>query len=757
MLTVGLLVAAAPSPASADALVARGPAPVAAGSAVPAASRVAVASGGTFTAQDIAVRGEEGFPQYRIPGLTTSTRGTVIAAYDGRPDMGDVPGNIAMVIRRSTDNGATWLPQQVVRSAPAPNGFSDPSLVTDRETGRVFLFYAASVNRGYAGSTNGTSDTDPDVLHADYSYSDDDGLTWTHRRITSMIKTSSISGMFAASGQGIQLRQGPKAGRIIQQYTIRQNGGNYAVSVYSDDHGANWSMGTPVGAGADENKTVELSDGTVMLNVRAAPNRLTARSTDQGVTYSPFTADTQLPDPANNGSVIRYAPDAPASDPRSKWLLFSNTEDTGIRRNLTVKMSCDDGKTWPVRRVVDAGSSGYSTLTTLADGRIGMLYEHDGYQQMGFAAFDLDWLGGLCAPVTLGLPATVTPGTTAAVTLRAVNQSGTTTAPGTFTLDLPAGWSAPDVAMPALNPGQGATVTAQVAVPASAAGSHRITARYRTGGLQSWGAATVPLAAGSGSPAPGLSILPVLDTVDVGGGAGVLGDPFKYWTRVTNTGNTTLTSVRVTGNQSNLVACDRASLAPGQSYVCKGAYHTITQTDLDAGSYTASLTVTGTAPGGGDTTAAATGETYPLRGATGPVLPGGTYQLLSAASGKAVDVPASSTTPGTQLAVWTPHTGGNQRFTVIAETDGTYTLRNVTSGLCVDLYGGGTAAGTKIIQWTCTGGDNQRWLIDTAPSGGYTVTSKKSGLALATSGSTDGSLLTQQANTGADDRRWSFV
>lgn len=751
-----MLVAAAPSTVFADTRSPQAP-PATVGSAVPAVPPGVVDSGGTFTTQDIAVRGEGGFPQYRIPALTTSTKGSVIAAYDGRPNMGDVPGNIAMVVRRSTDNGATWLPQQVVRTAPAPNGFSDPSLVTDRETGRVFLFYAASVNRGYAGSTNGTSDTDPDVLHADYSYSDDDGVTWTHRRITSMIKTSSIAGMFASSGQGIQLRQGAKAGRIIQQYTIRYNGGNHAVSVYSDDHGATWTMGTPVGPGADENKTVELSDGTVMLNVRSAPNRLTARSTDQGVTYSPFTADTQLPDPANNGSVIRYAPDAPASDPRSKWLLFSNTEDTGIRRNLTVKMSCDDGKTWPIRRVADAGSSGYSTLTTLADGRIGMLYEHDGYQQMGFAAFDLDWLGGLCAPVTLGLPGTVTPGSTAAVTLRAVNQSGTATAAGTFALDLPAGWSAPEVAMPALNAGQGATVTAQVTVPATAAGSHRITARYRTGGLQSWGAATVSLAAGGGAPAPSLSVLPILDTVDVGGGAGVLGDPFKYWTRVTNTGNTTLTSVRVTGNQTNLTACDRASLAPGQSYVCKGAYHTIAQADLDTGSYAASVTATGTAPDSSTATASATGETYPLRGATGPVLAGGTYQILGVASGKAIDVAASSTAPGTQLTVWSPHAGGNQRFTVAAEADGGYTLRNVNSGLCVDLYGGGTAAGTKIIQWTCTGSDNQRWYIDAAPSGGFTVISKKSGLVLTASGSTDGSLLTQQANTGADDRRWTFV
>lgn len=284
----------------------------------------------------------------------------------------------------------------MVRSEAAPKGFGDPSLLTDRTTGRIFLFHAASVNQGFAGAHAGNSGDDPDILHADYSYSDDDGVTWHHRRITSMVKNPAWGGLFAASGEGIQLRHGPHKGRLLQQYAIRIDGANYAASAYSDDHGATWRMGEPVGPGGDENKTVELSDGTVMLNNRSAPYRTIAYSTDGGVTYTPFTPDPRLPDPANNASIIRYAPDAPPSDPRSKWLLFSNTEDTGARRNLTVKMSCDSGRTWPVKKVVDPGAAAYSTLTRLPDGRVGLLYERGDYQYMTYASFDVKWLGGGC-------------------------------------------------------------------------------------------------------------------------------------------------------------------------------------------------------------------------------------------------------------------------------------------------------------------------------------------------------------------------
>ncbi|WP_285566393.1 exo-alpha-sialidase [Streptomyces sp. RTGN2] len=453
-------------------------------------AQAAAPAPGTLTSQDLTVDGA-GSPHYRIPALTTSVRGTVLAAYDARPTLADLPSNIGIVLRRSTDGGTTWQAQQVVRKDAAPQGYGDPSLLVDRTTGRIFLFYAAGVNQGFFGSATGNDESDPNVLQADYSYSDDDGLTWAHRRITKQIKNPAWGGMFAASGEGIQLRNGAHKGRLIQQYAIRDNGANYAVSAYSDDHGATWKTGTPVGPGGDENKTVELNDGTVMLNNRSAPYRTIAYSTDGGVTYTPFVQDTELPDPANNASVMRYAPDAPASNPQSSWLLFSNTEDTASRRNLTVKMSCDNGRTWPIRKVVDAGAAAYSTLTRLPDGRLGLLYERADYTHITYSSFDLKWLGGTCADVTLTPPATLRAGTSAEVTVRVVNRMDVRRSAGTVDLTVPSGWTATRTAIPAMKPGEGANVRVPVTVPAGASGSAALTAVYLADGKQASGSTTV--------------------------------------------------------------------------------------------------------------------------------------------------------------------------------------------------------------------------------------------------------------------------
>lgn len=344
----------------------------------------------TITRVDLEQSGV-GYPIYRIPALAVTSKGTLIAAYDGRPSSADLPSNIALLARRSTDGGATWLPRQVVRSEPAPVGYGDPSLLVDRETGRIFLFHAASRRQGFAGSATGAGEDDPDVLQADYSWSDDDGLTWRHRRITAAIKDPDWGGIFAASGQGIQLRHGAHAGRLIQQFVIRYRGANYGASAISDDHGATWRMGTLLGPGLDENKTVELSDGRVMLNSRAKPYRLVASSSDGGETYVGLRPEPQLVDPANNGAIVRFDEAAPMGSARARRLVFSNTADSTSRRNLLVRLSCDDGASWPAFVTVEPGAAAYSTLAVLPGGDIGVLYERADYRSITFARFTPRW------------------------------------------------------------------------------------------------------------------------------------------------------------------------------------------------------------------------------------------------------------------------------------------------------------------------------------------------------------------------------
>jgi sialidase-1 len=57
-------------------------------------------------------------------------------------------------------------------------------------------------------------------------------------------------------------------------------------------------------------------------------------------------------------------------------------------------VSRDEGKTWPVSRVLYRGSFAYSCLASLPDGSIGCLFERDGTTRITFARFTVEWVEG---------------------------------------------------------------------------------------------------------------------------------------------------------------------------------------------------------------------------------------------------------------------------------------------------------------------------------------------------------------------------
>ena len=135
-----------------------------------------------------------------------------------------------------------------------------------------------------------------------------------------------------------------------------------------------------------------LADGTLLLHSRATPHRLIAHSTDGGHSYTPAQPDPGLPDPSDNGSVTRFdgLPNIAcrATPDTDNWLLATHNHDPSLRRNTLLKLSQDNGATWPCAVVLCAGSSAYSTAARLPDGRIGVLYERQGYQEIVFASVD---------------------------------------------------------------------------------------------------------------------------------------------------------------------------------------------------------------------------------------------------------------------------------------------------------------------------------------------------------------------------------
>lgn len=360
--------------------------------------------------------GYGGFSCQRIPALASLNNGWILAAWDGRPGCGDSPNPNSILQRISKDGGKSWSAPEVIiagkQTAPI-EGYSDPSYVVDRETGKVFLFSVQSYDQGFHGSVVGVDPTNRNVAHAQVAVSEDNGETWSAPRTITADITSGledqIKSRFAASGEGIQLQYGEHAGRLVQQFTFKDvNNQMLAISVYSDDHGETWEHGEPFGLGMDENKVVELSNGDLMVNSRASDGtkaRKVAISTDGGETYGPVTVDYSLIDPNNNASITRAFPDAEEGSAQSKVLLFTNAANTGARSNGTVRLSCDDGATWSASQVFEPGSMQYSTITALRDangkvipGRYGLLYEAGTSGiQIKYMQVSLDWLGVLQA------------------------------------------------------------------------------------------------------------------------------------------------------------------------------------------------------------------------------------------------------------------------------------------------------------------------------------------------------------------------
>ncbi|WP_314455667.1 exo-alpha-sialidase [uncultured Actinomyces sp.] len=362
---------------------------------------------------------------YRIPAITTAPNGDLLVAYDERPkDNGnggsDAPNPNHIVQLRSTDGGKTWSTPTYIHQGIETGqkvGYSDPSYVVDHQTGTIFNFHVKSYDQGWGGSRAGTDPEDRNVIHAEVSSSTDNGWTWTHRTITADItKDNPWVSRFAASGQGIQIHHGAHAGRLVQQYTIKTaDGAVQAVSVYSDDHGATWQAGSPVGTGMDENKVVELSDGSLMLNSRASDGsgfRKVATSTDGGQTWSDPASDKNLPDSVDNAQIIRAFPNAAPGDPRSKVLLLSHSPNPRpwSRDRGTISMSCDDGASWVTGKVFHEPFVGYTTIAVQSDGSIGLLSEDASgganYGGIWYRNFTMNWLGDQCTQAQAQDPGT---------------------------------------------------------------------------------------------------------------------------------------------------------------------------------------------------------------------------------------------------------------------------------------------------------------------------------------------------------------
>ena len=339
---------------------------------------------------DLFIGGEGGYASYRIPALITTPKGTVLAFVEGRKDSSADHGHNEILLRRSLDSGRTWTPVQLVMR-DGTNALNNPTAVVDRDTGTVWLALIRTSTKKYkddeaVAKARGRI-SDMWILH-----SNDEGATWVGPAdITASVNRPDWNRVVPGPGVGIQMR----SGRLI--IPCNHVIGNVAFNhvIYSDDHGKTWRLGGSTEGNTDENQIVELADGTLLLNIRnyrEKGHRGLSMSKDGGRTWSAITSDPTLIEPVCQASFIRFTEASPSTKSR---LLFSNPASQTERIKMTVRVSYDEGKTWPVAKLLNAGPSGYSCLTVLSDMKIGCFYERgdrSSIDKVTFARFSLEWL-----------------------------------------------------------------------------------------------------------------------------------------------------------------------------------------------------------------------------------------------------------------------------------------------------------------------------------------------------------------------------
>jgi sialidase-1 len=323
--------------------------------------------------------GEQGVHTSRIPALVRTAKGTLVAAFDLRHrGGGDLPGDIDVGVRRSTDGGKTFGPTILALDMGAPhdqNGVGDPCLLVDTKTDRVFVFGLWSQgNNGWNGSRAGLDPADTGQLVC--AWSDDDGKTWSApRNLTRALKDPSWRLFLQGPGSGITTSDGTLA--IPAQFRDG-DGTPHSTVVWSDDRGETWHVGTGARPKTTESSLVELADGSWMLNMRddRGGSRAVATTRDRGQTWTEHpTSRSALPEPVCMASLIRFERGRPGA--ADDLLLFSNPAvPRAPRRQITVRYSADDGMTWSEGLLIDEGqSAGYSSLVQIDADTVGILYE----------------------------------------------------------------------------------------------------------------------------------------------------------------------------------------------------------------------------------------------------------------------------------------------------------------------------------------------------------------------------------------------
>ena len=346
---------------------------------------------GDVEQQAIWVAGEEGYHTYRIPALIETPNGSLLAFCEGRREGRSDAGNIDLLLKRSIDGGKTWGRVDRVWD-DGSNTCGNPCPVVDRATGTIWLLLTHNLGEDRESAIVGGTSVGTRTVWV--TSSQDDGVSWKRpHEITVTTKESGWSWYATGPGVGIQLEQGPQAGRLVIPCDHKVLGSRKLFShvIYSDDHGLSWRLGGRVPDDqTNECQVVELEDGRLLLNMRhydrERGTRALSYSEDGGMSWSGNFFHPELIEPVCQASLVRGTID------EEPVILFANPADRRKRVRMTVRASLDEGRTWPLAQVLHEGPAAYSSLALLRSGEVVCFYERgerSSYERMMIARFSL--------------------------------------------------------------------------------------------------------------------------------------------------------------------------------------------------------------------------------------------------------------------------------------------------------------------------------------------------------------------------------